>query len=97
MADISFSEESINQQLIDLGEIIGLTIIVRLIKEKKLENQTDLTWEKFEEILNSISPNEIKDIFQEEAQKIIKEYFQKITETLSEEEKENFYRKILNL
>lgn len=90
LAILDFSDEQIIKQVKELGEVLLMSIWVRIGEAKKNQLtetlKKEFSQENLEKFLNeNYSKEEIQQIVKEESEKIIADYFEEITKGVSEE------------
>ena len=89
---IGFRSEEAEKQITELGELILMTVLARVVRDKNATNLTPDNLEKF--LTESYRPEELKLLVDEESGKVVGEYLQTITSDLPEDKKQAFYSQI---
>jgi hypothetical protein len=85
---LNFSEEDINKQLAQLEILISLSVTAEILKIKGFQlTDSEISKEEAEIILKEkTSPEEVREIGKEISSKFLSDYFDAITENITEEQ-----------
>lgn len=95
MISIGFSEGEADKQLSELGDVVSLKFVEKVIEAKKGTLNGIIDTSNIEEFIkNNLSPEETIRILQEDITPLVNEYWTEITKDLPREKQSLFFNSI---
>jgi len=89
LVSIGFSASEAEKQISELGGVITMSILKKVIEENPNQSLNDDNVQEF--IQSRYTKDDIGKIVTEESAVVLMDYFKEVTKNLSEEEKQKFF------